>query len=73
LKTRQRVHHLHVAFCPPLAGVPEFACEQTDGPESTLTAGQVETYGARIDLRLAAPAGEGESVVVEFYARCEPA
>jgi hypothetical protein len=73
LALRQRVHHLHIAFCPPLPSVPEFAFEQTDGPEATLTAGQVETYGARIDLRLAAPSDEGQSVVVEFYARCEAA
>jgi hypothetical protein len=69
LQPGQRVHHLHVAFCPPLSSVPEFACEPVDGPEATLAAGQVETYGARIDIRLSSPAQEGESVVVEFYAR----
>ena len=65
----QRVHHLHVAFCPPLPAAPEFAMEQVEGPEAALTAGQVESYGARIDLRLAVAAPESESVVVEFYAR----
>jgi hypothetical protein len=70
LKPGQRVHHLHVAFCPPLPSIPEFAFEQTDGPEAALTLGQIETYGARLDLRLASPAEEGERLVVEFYARC---
>jgi hypothetical protein len=65
----QRVDHLHVAFCPPFPAAPEFAIEQLEGPEATLTASQVESYGARIDLRLASPAREGESLVVEFYAR----
>jgi hypothetical protein len=65
----QRVHHLHVAFCPPLPAAPEFAIEQLEGPEATLTAGQVEPYGARIDLRLASPAREGQNMMVEFYAR----
>ena len=67
----QRVHHLHVAFCPPLASPPEFAVEQLDGPDAALTAGQIETYGARIDVRLARPAETGETIVVEFYARAE--
>jgi hypothetical protein len=62
------VHHLHVAFC--LPATPEFAFEQIDGPEANLTLGQIETYGARIDLRLAAPAEESDNIVVEFYARC---
>jgi hypothetical protein len=64
----QRVHHLHVAFCPPLPAAPEFTVEQVDGPEATLTASQVESYGARIDIRLTSSARQGESVVVEFYA-----
>ncbi len=67
--TNQRVHYLHIAFCPPLAVTPELVCEQIEGADASLATGQVETYGARIDLRLARPAAEGESVVVEFYAR----
>lgn len=65
----QRVHHLHVAFCPPLPASPELSFEQVDGAEASVSAGQVESYGARLDLRLARPAQEGESAVVEFYAR----
>jgi hypothetical protein len=67
----QRVHHLHVAFCPPLAAAPEFAVEQLDGPDAALTAGQVETYGARIDVRLSQPAEARDTIVTEFYARAE--
>ncbi|MBW3596937.1 MAG: hypothetical protein KY475_06635 [Planctomycetes bacterium] len=67
--SNQRVQHLHVAFCPPLERPPELSVEQMDGPDAAIAVGQVESYGARIDVRLTSPAREDESVVVEFYAR----
>ncbi len=65
----QRVQHLHIAFCPPFLSTPELTFEQTSGPEASITAGQVESYGARFDIRLARPAVTDEDIVLEFVAR----
>jgi hypothetical protein len=68
LEAGERTHSLHVAFCPPLASTPSLQCEQTDGPAATIALGEVQTYGARIDLRLSRPAAKPIAVTVEFYA-----
>ena len=59
----QRTGSLHVAFCPPFAATPELAVEQLDGPEARLKTAQLMPYGARLDLKLAAAAGEPTSVL----------
>ncbi len=65
----QRTASVHVAFCPPLAAVPELAVEQIDGPEARIKTAQVLPYGARVDLKLAAASGEPASVLLQFSAR----
>jgi hypothetical protein len=68
----ERNQNLHVAFCPPLAATPELSFEQVDGPSATIKAGQVESFGARLEVRLDAPAKESAQILVEFSATAEP-
>jgi hypothetical protein len=65
----QRTGSVHVAFCPPFAATPELVVEQLEGPEARLKTAQLMSYGARLDLKLAAAAEEPTSVLVQFSAR----
>ncbi len=64
----QRTGSVHVAICPPLDAVPEVAVEQIDGPEARIKTAQVLPYGVRLDLKLAAAAGEPTGVLLQFSA-----
>ena len=64
----ERSQNLHVAFCPPFEGTPALAVHQMSGPPVAIKLAQVETYGARLELKLAAKTGQTESVVVQFEA-----
>ena len=62
----QRSMSLHVAFCPPLARVPQLICERIQGPDVTVQPVQVLPYGARLDIKRK-ELGEGcETVIIEF-------
>jgi len=65
----QRTGSLHVAFCPAFPATPELVVEQLDGPEARMKTAQLMSYGARLDLKLAAAAEEPTSVLVQFSAR----
>jgi hypothetical protein len=65
----QRTGHVHVAFCPPLACVPELAVQQIEGPEARIRIAQLLPYGVRFDLKLSAAAAEPGSVLVYFFAK----
>lgn len=67
----QRTARGHVAFCPPLPGLPEIEWEQADGPEARVQLGQRLPHGARFDVKLADEPGEDVSVWIEFVAQCE--
>ena len=69
----ERSQNLHVAFCPPFEGTPVLAVHQVSGPPVAIKLAQVETYGARLELKLAAKTGQTESVVVQFEAHWQPA
>jgi hypothetical protein len=60
---------MHVAFCPPFAATPEVKVSQIDGPEVRIKTAQLLPYGARLDLKLAAPAEEPTSVTLRFSAQ----
>lgn len=64
----QRTGALHVAFCPPLAGVPEVDIEQVDGPECRVTVAQALPFGVRLELKLSDAAEEPDRVVLRFAA-----
>jgi hypothetical protein len=65
----QRQATLHVAFCPPLEGVPVIEMEVIDGPEAELKVGVAYCHGARVEVRLGEPAEEDCLVIVEMVAR----
>jgi hypothetical protein len=69
LQAGQRSGNLHVAFCPPFAEPPQVDFEHSGGPAGVIKAGQVLAYGARLDVKLAAPAEHPESVLVRFSAK----
>jgi hypothetical protein len=64
----QRHATLHVAFCPPLASLPEVDAEPVDGPDATVKVVQAFAHGARLDVRLEEPADEACFVKVELAA-----
>ncbi|MCO6454857.1 MAG: hypothetical protein J5I93_06120 [Pirellulaceae bacterium] len=64
----ERQQTLHVAFCPPLAQAPQAEVHPVEGPEVQAKVAEVQTYGARIELRLARSHAEPTSVVLEFDA-----
>jgi hypothetical protein len=65
----ERSQNLHLQFCPPLDAKPTLTAQQVEGPTATVKTAQVESYGARLELRLAAKASRAVSVVVKFDAR----
>jgi hypothetical protein len=62
----ERLRNVHLAFCPPLEARPKLNAYQLDGPSISIKAAQVETYGARLDLRLVSKPERAETVVVRF-------
>ena len=64
----QRHATLHVGFCPPLAGAPTIEADPADGPDATVKVIQAFAHGARLEVRLAAPAAEPCSVLLEMTA-----
>jgi hypothetical protein len=64
----QRHATLHVGFCPPLAGAPTVEADPADGPDATVKIIQAFAHGARLEVRLAAPAAEPCSVLLEMTA-----
>jgi hypothetical protein len=68
----QRTAIVHVAFCPQFAGVPHLTVQQLDGPEVLRINEAVFSFGARLDLKLAAAAEEPLAVLLRFSARSKP-
>ncbi len=65
----QRTAVTHVAFCPPLEKIPVLAVEVADGPEATVAITNPQTFGTRLEVRLAEPAEDACEVVVEISGR----
>ncbi len=73
LAAGQRIAHVHVAFCPPLARAPSARLEPKDAPPMEVRASQVLPFGARFDLKLAQPVEEPLDILLEFRAETESA
>lgn len=69
----ERSINLHLAFCPPLASLPEVECNQALGPPATIKVGQAEPFGLRLEVRLDKTPAEPTEVVVEFQAVADSA
>ena len=73
LAAGQRTAHVHLAFCPPFARLPQFDFRQSAGPASRVKLGQLLPYGVRLDVKLDAPADAPATVLLELTAREERA
>ena len=71
--TGQRTAIVHVAFCPPFAGVPQVEAESLDGPACDIRPTLVLPWGVRWECKLTDPATINMSVVLEFFAAEGPA
>ncbi len=60
--------HIHVAFCPPFAQRPQLQAYILDGPQAMLKVAQLESFGTRLELRLASPIQQPQEIVVGFDA-----
>ena len=61
----QRVAVEHVAFCPPLRGMPRLAAELLDGLDATVSLTSVQPFGFRLEVRLNESPDEATEVLVE--------
>jgi hypothetical protein len=64
----QRTAIVHVAFCPPFAGVPRVEAEPLDGTACEIRPTLVLPWGVRWECKLSDPATATTSVVLEFFA-----
>jgi hypothetical protein len=62
----QRHAASHVAICPPMERNPACYAEVADGPDAGVKVTQAMSYGVRIEVKLAEPAEEAASVIVEY-------
>jgi hypothetical protein len=60
---------LHLAFCPPLESPPELTAHALDADDADVRITTAETYGARLEVRVASPAAEPRRVLVEVLGR----
>ena len=65
----QRSQSLHLAFCPPFDSLPELTVDRAEGPAANVSVAEVQSYGARIEVRLGGVLPEVTEVTLEFYAR----
>lgn len=68
LRDGTRVATAHVAFCPPFAERPQFDVRLTSGPACRVKLGQLLPQGARIEIKLHAPAAATDRLSLEFTA-----
>jgi hypothetical protein len=66
---KQRSENLHVAFCPPLDEVPTIDFSQLSGAPARIKLGEIQTFGARFELRLSSAHTEESEVVIHFVAQ----
>jgi hypothetical protein len=64
----ERQTTLYVGFCPPFLRQPEVEAHIADDTDGSIKLVQVLHNGARLEVRLAAPAAEAECVAVEVFA-----
>jgi hypothetical protein len=69
----QRQQNLHLAFCPPLASIPDLSADQLAGPPVQIRPTLVESFGAVLELKLSSPSKQPERVQLQFYASERPA
>lgn len=69
----QRETMIHVAFCPPLPGIPEIETEDLEGSELEIRVAAAFAFGARLSVRRSGPLDEANSDRVGFFAQAHAA
>ena len=59
---------VHLAFCPPLHGIPELECEPIDGADVRWKLAVAQPYGARIDVHRGGPLGHPAEIRLAWFA-----
>ena len=59
----------HIAFCPPLAAVPQLTAHAIDADDAEVRVTQAESFGARIEVRLPAATTAARQLLVEIIGR----
>ena len=62
-----RVAVLHLAFCPPLASVPQLTAHAIDADDAEVKITTAESYGARLEVRLPKTAAQPRWVLIEVF------
>jgi hypothetical protein len=61
-----RLGVVHIAFCPPLAALPELTAHAIDADDAEVRITQTEMFGARLEVRLPREQASARSLVVEL-------
>ncbi len=69
----QRQQNVHIAFCPPLRAIASLTTDQVAGPAVQIKPVLVETFGAGLEVKLAAPSKGPTQVQIQFFAFEKPA
>ena len=64
---------LHLAFCPPLAFVPELSAEIAGDLAAEITITKVHTFGARMEIRLPHKPTTAVTTLIEWFGMLPPA
>jgi hypothetical protein len=64
-----RTHNVHLVFSPPFSAAPKLTVEVVEGPGASVKVAEVQTYGARLEVRLRSTRDEPADVIVEAFAR----
>jgi hypothetical protein len=69
----QRETMIHVAFCPPLPGIPEIETEDLEGSDLEIRVAAAFAFGARLSVRRSGALDEANSDRVGFFAQARSA
>ncbi|MDB5343303.1 MAG: hypothetical protein JWP89_1680 [Schlesneria sp.] len=69
----QREAMIHVAFCPPLPGIPEIETEDLEGSDLEIRVAAAFAFGARLSVRRSGPLDEANTDRVGFFAQARAA
>jgi hypothetical protein len=69
----QRETMIHVAFCPPLSGIPEIETEDLEGSDLEIRVAAAFAFGARLSVRRSGSLDEANSDRVGFFAQARAA
>jgi len=64
----ERSQTIHVAFCPPFSARPELTATPISGPAANIKCAEVQSFGARVEIRLNTAPTEEVEIGIEYYA-----